>query len=191
MRSNGRRPSPKGASLKASTSRGRTRSARGEREVWASQVMGLFRRGFAASVDLFLLHLPAGIAGSVVLAFIIVTFERIGWSTPTDSLDQLTPWAIGCWVFTSLLVETFSTSRWGTTPGKRMVGLTVCAREGGAASRGKLLGRAAWKQVPFWTAALVWPPLVIVVSAIWVITWIRNKELPHDQFAATKVSNRA
>ena len=149
------------------------------------KVTTLVRRGVAASFDLFLLYTPAGIVGWVVLASGILAADKMGWGTPTDSLNQLAPWAVGFWVLGSILAESICVSRWGTTPGKRIVGLSVAESSGKKPNLRKLIERAVWKHTPLWLAAALWPPLVIMVVSIWLLYWLRSGQMLHDRFSKT------
>jgi len=150
----------------------------------------LVRRGVAAFFDIFLLYTPAGVVGWVVLASGIVIADKMGWGTPTDSLNQLTPWAVGFWVMGSMLSESICVSRWSTTPGKRLLGLSVMERSGRKPNLRKLLERAFWKHTPFWLAAVLWPTLVIMVVGIWFVYWLRSGQMLHDRFSKTLLKDR-
>ncbi len=156
----------------------------------AEKVNMLVRRGVAASFDLFFLYMPAGVAGWLLLAFGIIVADKMGWGTPTDTINQLTPWAVGFWVLGSILAESVSTSKWGTTPGKRIVGLSVAQRSGEKPNLMKMVERATLKHMPFWVAAMVWPPLVIIVAGIWFVYWVRSGQMIHDRIARTTLKNR-
>ena len=185
-----KKATPKKATPKKATPKNTKSGARGDRLSTIEKANLLIRQGIAASFDLFLLYVPAGVVGWVVLAFGIIICDKVGWATPTDSINQLTPWAVSFWVLGSLLAETISTARWGTTPGKRIVKLGVTERSGKKPTLIKMLERAAWKQIPIWAAAMLWPSLVIAVVGIWIVFWLRSSKMLHDHLARTVIKNR-
>jgi uncharacterized RDD family membrane protein YckC len=140
------------------------------------------RRLAAAAVDVTLVPVT------------VVAVAEAAWRTGLLGLVGVSPdgWRAWSWSFPAvawtvaaagLAYHAVSVARWGATPGKRLCGLRVEARDGAPIGAVRALGRAACAAALYlpWVAA----PLLAVAGTLSVVAGSRRS--PADRAAGTRV----
>jgi uncharacterized RDD family membrane protein YckC len=140
------------------------------------------RRLVAAAVDLTLVPVA------------VVAVAEAAWRTGVLGLLGVSPdgWRAWSWSFPAVAgtvaaagfaYHALSVARWGATPGKRLCGLRIEARDGGPVGPARSAGRAAWAAALYlpWVVA----PLLAVAGTLSLAAGTRRS--PADRAAGTRV----
>ena len=160
---------------------------------------GARERLLARLIDFGFVCAVGAVLGIAAGALTLVAFpDKDGASTSAAEIDPSNPAAIatGLGVVTAvLLVEVVMLVRWGRTPGKRFMGLTVVERGTGrrpsiqsASIRTLVWGMPAALAVGFWWAAAISWVFVLATVGSWA--WLlrdRERRAAHDLASGTRV----
>ncbi len=139
-------------------------------------------------------RLVAALVDLTLVPVVVLAGAEVAWRSGLLALLGVGAgaWAAWSWSFgpvawtvaaAALAYHAGCTARWGGTPGKRLVGLRVEARDGGRVGPWRALWRGTWGAALFLPSVLA--PVLAVVGGVAVAAGARRS--PADRAAGTRV----